>query len=118
MSLLVSAYRRLPDGHLEWIDMPEPGAELAGFESTRKTFWGSTMAQRLGLRLVTELEHHDVYAEGDALAVLEHEIDILMKNLHLFPAHDGYWQQRLGNVKRAIEVARAISDGTGGVYIG
>jgi len=119
MTLSVSPYKRNSDGSLEWLydSLVYPNNTLAGIESTRKTFWGSSIAKTLGLSLLTTLESHDLMAEGEQLDQLEVEVETLINNLHLFPRQEQYWTFRLGNVKAAIKVARSVQDGTGGVCI-
>jgi hypothetical protein len=118
MTLTVTPYKRLGDGSIVWIDLPEPGADLAGVESTRHTFWGSATAQRLGLVLTPLLRDRDIWAEGADLTRLEHEITILLDHLDAFVGEQEYWQFRLANIQTAIRLARSIPDGQGGVYIG
>ncbi len=118
MSLIVSPYQRRADGSIEWIDLPTPGSDLAGVESTRDTFWVSPTAQALGLTLVTTLDQTDVWAEGSNLVLLEREIAILIAHLDLFPGQEDYWRIRLANVQTAIQLAKHVPDNQGGVYIG
>jgi hypothetical protein len=115
---LSSPYQRHADGSIGWIDLPNPGSDLAGVETTRQTFWGSPTSQALGLTLVTKLAQMDVWAEGSDLALLEREIAILLAHLDLFPGHEDYWHIRLTNVQTAIQLAKQVPDAQGGVYIG
>jgi hypothetical protein len=118
MTLMVKPYKRLEDGSIVWIDLPDPAADLAGVESARQTFWGSATAQRLGLVFAPTLRDTDIWAEGDDLIRLEHEIMILLTHLDTFIDEQDYWQFRLANVQAAIVLARSIPNGQGGVYIG
>jgi hypothetical protein len=118
MSLIVCPYKRLADGSVEWLNVAEHGSELAGFESTRQTFWGSDTTKALGLLLLPMLASADIWAEGADLDLLETEIDILCSHLDLFPDQQEYWQIRLANVRKAVQSAKQLRDGQGGVYIG
>jgi hypothetical protein len=118
MSLIVSPYKRLPDGSVEWLAMPDHSNQLAGFESTRQTFCGSDTAKALGLSLLPTLALSDIWAEGTDLDRLETEIDTLSAHLDLFPDQQEYWRLRLANVKSAVQSAKRLPAGQGGVYIG
>lgn len=118
MSLIVSAYKRLPDGSVEWLDVADHSNDLAGFESSRRTFWGSDTVKALGLSLLPTLASSDIWAEGADLVLLESEIDTLSSHLDLFPDQQEYWRVRLANVKTAIQSAKRLSAGQGGIYIG
>jgi hypothetical protein len=118
MSLIVSPYKRLPDGSTEWLNVANHSAELAGFESTRQTFWGSATTKALGLSLLSTLASGDIWAEGADLDLLEAEIATLSRHLDLFPDQQAYWRVRLANVITAIQIARDLPAAQGGVYIG
>lgn len=117
MSLIVLASKELPDGSTIDLAPTPPHNDLAGFESTRLSFYGSEYARSLGLVLLPTLAHGDIYASGDDLAMLEREVRLLLDNLD--PAADrAYWSFRLNNILEAVRVAKAVSDGLGIVYIG
>ena len=107
MTLKVHAYVRDSDGGMEFLPVPssEGAPELAGFESTRYTFYGSEEAKKLGLKILPTLaEVYGVHIEGETLNELKKEVEILLKCLS---AVDEYWPFRLNNILRAIEVAKA-----------
>ena len=111
MSLSVNAYHI--DANGKWIDLetgpPEgPNYTLAGFESTRHTFYGSEKSIQLGLTILPGLANGDIYAKGEKqIAALNAEVKVLLENLD---PSDDYWQFRLGNIIRAIEAAKPYGD--------
>ena len=64
------------------------------------------------------LASSEIWAEGVDLDLLETEIDTLSSHLDLFPNQQEYWRVRLANVNNAIQIARRLPAGQGGVYIG
>lgn len=107
MTLSVKAYIRDRDGQVVYLPIPSSGGNphLAGFESTRYTFYGSKEAKKLDLSILPLLaEQYGVHIEGKKLDQLKEEVETLLKNL---PVSDDYWPFRLNNILRAIEVAKA-----------
>ena len=108
MSLLVNAYRI--DANGRWIDLPadQNNYDLAGFESTRRTFYGSEKSIQLGLKILPELAHNDIYAKGEEqLDALGAEVSVLRNSLD---PSDDHWHFRLGNILRAIQLAKPYGD--------
>lgn len=109
MSLTVCAFRVIDD---EWIDLklPEVGGTswLAGHEVKRWEFYGSEKSKSLGLMMLPSLAYGDIYAKGPKqLSALEAEVQILFDK---FGQTDDYWHFRLGNILRAIEVAKPYGE--------
>ena len=118
MTLIVLAYRRMPDNTLA--DIPLDSAHdgdstMAGFESMRWKFYDGEAASRLNLRLLPQLATADLWVEGKHLADLNAETSLLLQNLA--PEEVEYWSYRLGNIVNAIERASVFGD-EGVVYIG
>ncbi len=107
MTLNVTAYRTIRDAdgeRLEEIDCP---SDLAGFESTRSTFYAGPLARRLGLKLLPQLATANLTVWGEDLAALRLEVLLLLE--HLGP-EDDYWRFRLGNILQAVGAAEAFGD--------
>ena len=117
LTLMVYAYSRDAGGRMT--DLPISFSEweptLAGFESTRTSFYGSKETKALGLRILPLLAKESMlYIEGEELNELKNEVEILLRNL---TASDDYWYFRLKNILLAIETAKA-HNGNAGVAIG
>ena len=125
MSLNVFAYRREhPESPPTFLDeeIAPPFNELAGPETARQLFWGSLALERRGLRMLPLLHHGEVWAEGAAeLDVLESEATQILADLDAICRETksrpgvAFWIQ---NILEAIQVARRVTNGVGGVYIG
>lgn len=115
MTLSVHAYRRSEAGEMEFIDPIDSTEELAGFESFRKTFYGGATARSFGLQLLTSLAESNVYAEGQLLAILEAEANVILQNIEQFVpearAEIDTLQFRVQNILRAIARARQFQGG-------
>lgn len=107
----------MPDGTRESLVPSEPHNDLAGFESGRRSFYGSDQVRALGLVFLPTLAHQDIYASDEDLAVLEYEARLLLESLHLLGDAE-YWRFRLSNILEAVRLAKAVSNGLGVVYIG
>ena len=83
MSLSVQAYRRNPVTNERVYLAPTPPCnDVAGFEAYRRTVYGCMTARQLGLTLLPSLgEGVDISAEGEDLAQLRREVDLLLANL-------------------------------------
>lgn len=117
VTLSVYAKEKLPDGTTVELVPTEPHNELAGFESTRWSFYGSEYTRSLGLVLLPTLAHANIHASGDELDVLEREVRILLDHLD-FVEDRTYWSFRLNNILEAVRRAKAVLDGRGVVDIG
>ena len=80
MTLLVS----VRDPNWDIIEPESVSDELAGFESWRRTVYGSRAAQSLGLQLLSSLAKENVYAKGADLQRLQAEVETALANLELF----------------------------------
>jgi hypothetical protein len=147
MSLIVYAYKRdratRKMSDLDAKPTP-PRNELAGFESWRQSVYGSPTARSLNLVLLVSLgQNQDVYAEGADLDRLKSEVEILLANVNTIapggkdqqgnqiinafalqggvrvPAdHESAIRFRLENILEALRLAKEVTNGSGGVYIG
>ena len=114
MTLSVSSYRRNEDGSKTKIPLQN---EIAGVESTRRTFYGSVRSEELGLKLLPLLKDQ-AFLEvcGSELVALHSEVRILLESLP--SGEEGeYWRFRLNNISAAIDAASAY-DEAGCVSIG
>ncbi|MFI7010560.1 hypothetical protein [Streptomyces sp. NPDC050145] len=81
MSLLVEVFVRDPDGTLRILDVPDDVYQSGGFESWRKTVWGSDLVRSLGARLLPQLSADDLYAEADQVPRLLDEVALVREHL-------------------------------------
>lgn len=83
MSLSVQAYRRSPvTNERVYLAPTLPCNDVAGFEVYRRTVYGCMTARQLGLTLLPSLgDGADIYAEGEDLARLQREVDLLLANV-------------------------------------
>ncbi|GAA2432637.1 hypothetical protein GCM10010191_53340 [Actinomadura vinacea] len=96
----------------------EPGSDLAGFERTRASLWGSEAVRSLGARFLPVLDGEDLYVMpgdvGDFLA----ECALVRDNIGTVAAAtkwDGeFISRRLGNI---IDAARRAESVGGGVVV-
>ena len=106
MTLTVTAYHATEDADGERLEEIACPSDLAGFESTRRTFYAGPTARRLGLTLLPQLAASDLWARGDELTALRAEVVAMLNNL---PTDgDPYWPFRLNNILQAIEAASAF----------
>ncbi|WLQ48431.1 hypothetical protein P8A21_13395 [Streptomyces poriferorum] len=70
MTLLVHTYVRGRSGEDHFLEDPEHGLTLAGFESSRTKLWGAPPVRELGARLFPELAAHSGYADDYVAARL------------------------------------------------
>ncbi len=107
MTLIVSAHHF--DG-ARWCELPLE-RDLAGFEKTRHTFYGSPWAVNLGLQVLPLLRNDDVFVSGDDLATLRLELQTLLRAI-VGRVDEQYWTERLTNISSAIDIAsRCGADG-------
>ncbi|WP_031515888.1 hypothetical protein [Streptomyces sp. NRRL F-5123] len=115
MSLSVHTFRYDADGGHDFLDDPENGAELAGFESTRKRLWGGEDAVALGARFLPRLARGDLYVERDDVADFLAECAALRPHLGELAVRGGYLpdyvRERFANIVAAAERARAVGGG-------
>lgn len=117
MTLTVNAYSIDENGLPVDLEFPSDSNDLAGTESSRKSFYASAIALKLDLKLLPMLASHAcIKIEGSQLDELEAEVLLLINNLSQFN-DDGYFEFRLKNILAAITLAKPYGP-NGGVYIG
>ncbi|MBR7838446.1 hypothetical protein KDL01_34590 [Actinospica durhamensis] len=83
MTLSVHVFTSGPDGAMEFpVDEPH-GRTLAGFESWRRTVWGSERVRALGAAYFPRLAHEDLYIEPGLVVELQRECALLRANLQV-----------------------------------
>lgn len=103
MTLTVDVYIKMPNGKEEPLELL---SNLAGFESTRYTFYGSEFAKAMGLKLFPTLaEGGFIELDGDALDELRRETLMLYEHV-IGTEIEEYWTFRLNNIFNAIDAAR------------
>lgn len=111
MSLLVHTYRRDPDGGMDILER-DGSKELAGFERCRTDLWGHVVVKELGAELLPTLARGDIYAEGDAVTQLEHDIKLILVNIPAIATATGYETtfiaERAQNILDAVRHAQEI----------
>jgi hypothetical protein len=115
MSLLVSTFTYDDNGGHDFLEDPDYGDTLAGFESTRTNLWGSDAMRALGARFFPRLDGADLYVEredmDDFLAECEAirpHLDRLARQGHYDP---DYVARRFDNIVTAALRARAENGG-------
>lgn len=106
MTLCVDAYTRDENGKA--IALPLQ-SDLAGFESTRQTFYGGERAIAAGLVLLPTLANQSqVDVSGPELLILRKEVELLKAGLSV--EEMAYWNFRLNNILAAIDAALPYGD--------
>ncbi|WUH91777.1 hypothetical protein OG900_17760 [Streptomyces sp. NBC_00433] len=115
MSLLVHTFVYDADGGRDFLEDPEYGETLAGFESTRARLWGGEAIRSLGSRFFPRLSDGDLYVERGDIE------DFLAECAALRPHLDGLAQQggydfdyvteRFNNIVAAAVRAKAEAGG-------
>ncbi len=115
MSLLVHTFVHGPDGGRDFLEDPESGATLAGFESTRTQLWGAETVRALGARFFPTLHGGDLYVEPDEIDAFLAECEMLRPHLARLAARSGYELRyvthRFGNIVAAAVRAKARNGG-------
>lgn len=124
MSLLVDVFVIGDDGEMCLLNVPDGSSDMAGFESWRRTVWGSDAVRSLGARFFPELAGSDLTVAPDQVSDFLAECALVRRNLEAFAPRrepgvrdEGYVQQvseRLANIEDAAE--RALRSG-GGVVV-
>jgi hypothetical protein len=90
MSLLVHTFVYDADGGYDFLEDPEHGGTLAGFESTRVRLWGSEAIRALGSRFFPQLNGGDLYIERDEIEEFLTECEALRPKLDHLAQQGGY----------------------------
>jgi hypothetical protein len=83
VSLRVDVYTRTADGAMEVLDVPANSSDLAGFESWRRSVWGSDRVRALGAEFFPVLATQDLYVEPDGVERFQRECALLRANLEV-----------------------------------
>ncbi|MFI9154744.1 hypothetical protein [Streptomyces sp. NPDC053367] len=83
MSLLVEAFVREPDGSMRILDVPDDVYRSGGFESWRRTVWGSEAVRSLGARLLPVPAEEDLVVEAAQVPELLREVAVLRAHLEV-----------------------------------
>ena len=116
MSLRVGPFTRDPvTGKMQFIKV-DPGKDLAGFEVYRHEFWGTTIMQELGLKLLPTLgDGIWLVIENEELDSLEEEALIILRNAALIAQKAAPDQTHVefyaNNILNAIRIAREVNGG-------
>jgi hypothetical protein len=113
MSLAVSVFAFDKDGEEIEIEL-EKGKDLAGFENSRDKLYGSELAEHLGLKLLSQLKHHDLYdIKDEKLNELEAELKTILENIEEFSRvsefKEEYIKARVQNISDAVQIARQVN---------
>lgn len=81
MSLSVDVFLREPDGQWRILDVPEGRDDSAGFESWRRTVWGSPPVRALGARFLPVPADDDLEVEAEDVAEFLREVALLRAHL-------------------------------------
>lgn len=90
MSLLVHTFVYDADGGRDFLDDPEHGETLAGFESTRTRLWGGEAIRALGSRFFARLRDDDLYVEPGDIDDFLAECDVLRPHVDHLARQGGY----------------------------
>ncbi|MFJ4776383.1 hypothetical protein [Streptomyces sp. NPDC088762] len=115
MTLLVHTFVYDADGRHDFLEDPEYGDTLAGFESTRTRLWGSAVMRDLGSRFFPRLDGDDLYVEGDEIDDFLAECESIRHHLDNLAGLGGYdtdyVAQRFDNIVAAAVRAKAVGGG-------
>ncbi|MER7723245.1 hypothetical protein [Streptomyces sp. NPDC096323] len=115
MTLLVHTYVRGRSGKDHFLEDPEHGLTLAGFESSRTKLWGSQPVRDLGARFFPELASGNLTVEPEDVPAFLAECALLGGHITELAAHSGYFEQyvadRLANIVAAAERALDVDGG-------
>jgi hypothetical protein len=81
MSLLVEVFVREPDGSMRILDVPDDVYQSGGFESWRRTVWGSDLVRSLGARFLPVLADDNLEVEADQVPEFLREVALLRTHL-------------------------------------
>ncbi|MGW0291602.1 hypothetical protein [Streptomyces tuirus] len=111
MSLSVDVFLREPDGQWRILDVPEGRDDSAGFESWRRTVWGSEPVRALGARFLPALAD-DLEIEAEEVAEFLREVALLRDHLEAIAENTrrprGLAEHRAGLVRRLRKEVAAL----------
>ncbi|MGC0329273.1 hypothetical protein RKD23_002263 [Streptomyces sp. SAI-170] len=81
MSLLVEVFVREPDGSMRILDVPDDVFQSGGFESWRRTVWGSDLVRSLGARFLPVLAEENLEVEAGQVPEFLREVALLRAHL-------------------------------------
>ncbi|WP_030021468.1 hypothetical protein [Streptomyces monomycini] len=81
MSLSVDVFMVGADGKRDVLDVPPGASDLAGFESWRRTVWGSPAVRSLGARFLPRLLDDDCRVQPQEVAEFTEECLLLRDHL-------------------------------------
>ncbi|MFB7594986.1 hypothetical protein [Streptomyces sp. NPDC056160] len=115
MTLLVHTFVYDSDGGHHFLEDPEHGDTLAGFESTRTRLWGSEAFRDLGSRFFPQLDGSDLYVEREEIDDFLAECEAIRPHLGHLAGQTGYDTEyvtkRFDNIVAAALRAKAESGG-------
>ncbi|MFF4161410.1 hypothetical protein [Streptomyces sp. NPDC001678] len=115
MSLSVHTFVHDADGGHDFLEDPEDGGTLAGFESTRTRLWGSGAIRALGSRFFPLLEAGELWGERDEIDDFLTECETIRPHLGRLAGQGGYdagyVSGRFGNIVAATQRAKAEDGG-------
>jgi hypothetical protein len=81
MALSVDVFVRDANGEWRVLDVPEGCDDSAGFETWRRTVWGSGTVRSLGARHLPVLAEDNLFVEADEVPGFLREVALLRANL-------------------------------------
>nr|WSW69119.1 hypothetical protein OG461_24625 [Streptomyces sp. NBC_00995] len=108
MTLLVHTYVRGRSGQGHFLEDPEHGLTLAGFESSRTRLRGSRTVRDLGARFFPEPATADLCVDPEDVTAFLAECELLRGHVAALAAHSGYVAARLANITAAALRARDV----------
>ncbi|MFJ2087867.1 hypothetical protein ACIOEW_01220 [Streptomyces sp. NPDC087901] len=115
MTLLVHTYVRGRSGEDHFLDDPDHGRTLAGFESSRTKLWGSQPVRDLGARFLPQLATANLCVDPEDVPDFLAECELLRGHIAALAAHSGYFDDyvatRLANITAAAVRAQDVNGG-------
>ncbi|MEV5596736.1 hypothetical protein [Streptomyces sp. NPDC052496] len=130
MSLSVDVFVIRADGGRDWLDVPPGTSDLAGFESWRRTVWGSPVVRSLGARFLPrpadsdcDVQPHEVGEFAEECLLLRAHLETIVRAVQgadgsapprTYEALLQVLGQRLDNI---VDAARRAREAGGGVIV-
>jgi hypothetical protein len=100
------------------LDVPDGVSDLAGFERTRTTLWGSAAVRALGAEFLPRLAGDDLWVGVDEVAAFAAECELLLAHLPALCAGCGYGEDYLAfRLSNMVAAARRATAAGGGVVV-